>query len=223
MQGISGDDAAFQNQTFERRERGCNLIATRRVPARQRQPRFGIPYAYHQRRHAGAAAFIAAAQALAIDCHHALGRIKSKSLAQCRNKAGESLCHFLRIEQAEQPAEAVVARGTMRKINNLGKLLLVRGSKIRNIDARLCPTQSRCQCDEQHCREIMPRVEVPRVVNFTENRKQCFHLGSPESGKPSSESTFSSDAIELYSSAIPLPLVGRVGAKRRGGGSRSGA
>jgi hypothetical protein len=47
----------------------------------------------------------------------------------------------------------------------------------------------------------MPCIEVARVVNFTENRKQCFHSGSPESGKPSSESTFSSDAIEFYSSA----------------------
>jgi hypothetical protein len=43
-------------------------------------------------------------------------------------------------------------------------------------------------------------------VNFTENRNKCFHSGSPESGKPSSESTFSSSAIKLYSSAIPLPV-----------------
>src|SRR5260370_6369781 len=208
MQGIAGDDAAFQNEAFERRERGRNLIAARRVPGRQRQPCLGIPYAYHQRRHAGAAAFIAAAQALAIDRDHAFGRIKSKPLAQGSNEARESLCHLLRIEQTEQPAETVMARRAMRKIDNLGKLILMGRSKIRDIDTRLRPTQSRCQRNEQHCRKIMSHIEVTRVVNFTENRKDCFHPGSPESGKPSSESTFSSNAIELYSSAIPPPRGG---------------
>src|SRR5229473_8207847 len=57
----------------------------------------------------------------------------------------------------------------------------------------------------------MLRSEVARVANFTENRNECFQRGSPESGKPSSESTFSSSAIEFYSCAIPLPCGGGVG------------
>src|SRR5262249_22480429 len=67
--------------------------------------------------------------------------------------------------------------------------------------------QSRRQADEQHCRQIMLNIEVPRIMDFTKNRDQRFHRGLPESGKPSSESTFTSNAIRLYLSAIPLPLT----------------
>src|SRR5712691_1479621 len=102
-----------------------------------------------------------------------------------------------------------MARRAMAKINDLGKLVLVSGSKIGEIDTRFRPAQSRRQRNEQHCRKIMLRVEVTRVANFTENRNEGFHPGSPESGKPSSESTFSSSAIALYSCAIPLRLRGR--------------
>jgi hypothetical protein len=81
MQGIAGDDAAFQNQAFEHRQRGRNLIAARRVAGCQRQPRLGIPHAHHERRHVAAAALIAAPQALAVDGDHACGRVEPEPLA----------------------------------------------------------------------------------------------------------------------------------------------
>ena len=210
MQGIAGDGTALQNHAFQRRQRGGYLVAAGRVSGRQRQPGLGIPDAHHERRHTGATAFIAASQALAVDRDHALGRAKPKPLAQRLSEASESLGHFLRIEQAKQAAEAVMARRAMAKIDNLGKLVLVGGSKISVVDTRFRPAQSRCQRNEQHRRKIMLRSEVTRVTNLTENRNQCFHRSSPESGKPSSESTLSSNAIEFYSCAIPLPLQGRV-------------
>ena len=209
MQRIGGDSTAFQNQAFQRGQRRRNLVAAGRVPGRQRQPRFGIPDAHHEWRHAGATAFITASQALAVDRDHAFGRIKPEPLAQRLDEAGENLGHFLRIEQTEQAAEAVVARRAVAKIDDLGKLVLVGGSKIGNINARFRPAQSRRQRNEQHRRQIMPRIEVARVADLTENRDDCFHLGSPESGRASSESTFSSNAIAFYLSAIPLPTRGR--------------
>ena len=223
MQGITGDNAAFQNQAFERRKRACDLVASRRVPGRQRQPRLGIPYADHQRRHAGAAAFIGVAQALAVDRDHPLGRIKSEPFAQFRDKTSENLRHLVGIQQPKHSAEAVVARCAVTKLDNFGKLLLVSGSKICDIDARLRPTQSRGQRSEQHCRKIVPSIEVTRVANFSENRNKCFHAGSPESGKPPSKSTSSSNAIEFYSDAIPLPCRGRGPSCRSRGKPEIGA
>src|ERR1700683_3591749 len=56
----------------------------------------------------------------------------------------------------------------------------------------------------------MSSIEVTGVPDFTKDRDQWFHHGSPESGKPSSESTFYFIAIEIYLDAIPLPHAGRV-------------
>jgi hypothetical protein len=50
----------------------------------------------------------------------------------------------------------------------------------------------------------MSRIEVTGIPDFTKDRDQWFHHGPPESGKPSSESTFYFSAIELYLDAIPL-------------------
>src|SRR5712691_922473 len=54
MQGVGGDDTAFQNQGFQRRKRGRNLVAAGGVPGCERQPGLGIPDAHHERWHAAA-------------------------------------------------------------------------------------------------------------------------------------------------------------------------
>jgi hypothetical protein len=64
------------------------------------------------------------------------------------------------------------------------------GSKIRDIDARLRPAQGCRQRHKQHCRKIMPSIEVSRIANVSKNPDDRFHQGSPESGKPPSESNF---------------------------------
>jgi hypothetical protein len=56
----------------------------------------------------------------------------------------------------------------------------------------------------------MPSIEVTGVPDFTKDRDQWFHHGPPESGKPSSESTFYFMAIQLYLDAIPLQADLRV-------------
>src|SRR5215470_14360853 len=192
MQGVGGDDAAFQNQTFQHRERCRDFIAARRMPGRQRHPRLGVPHTHHQRRHAGVASFIAAPQALAVDCNHALGRTKSEPLAQCSDKAGQSPRRLFRIEKAEHTAKAVMARRAMREVGDFRKQFHVGSGKICDSNTRLRSAQSRCQRNEQYCRKVMPRIEVSRVTDFTENRKEALHADSPESGKPPSESSFPS-------------------------------
>src|SRR5882724_5711887 len=54
----------------------------------------------------------------------------------------------------------------------------------------------------------MPRIDVPRIANFSENRDQRFHQRLSHNRKASSESPFLQSATELYSYAIPLPASG---------------
>jgi hypothetical protein len=59
-------------------------------------------------------------------------------------------------------------------------------------------------------------IEVTGVPDFTKDRDQWFHHGPPESGKPSSESTFYFMAMELYLDAIPLLSTGAVTSEKIG-------
>src|SRR5438445_4954714 len=111
----------------------------------------------------------------------------------------------------------------MAKINDLGEFVGVGGSKIGDIDTRLRSAQSRRQRDEQHCRKIVPRIEVTRVAHLIENRNRCIHRGSPQSGKPPSESTFTSNAIVFTHVRFPCPQGGRGRGWVGGGGSLRGS
>src|SRR5205814_3974969 len=93
--------------------------------------------------------------------------------------------------------------------NDLGEFVGVGGSKIGDIDTRLRPAQSRRQRDKQHCRKIVPRIEVTRVAHLVENRNRCIHRGSPQSGKPPSESTFTSHAIVFTHVRFPCHEGGK--------------
>ena len=174
---------ALQVQAFQRFERGLDLVAIAARLCRKRQTRFSVPYADHQRRHETAAALVTAPQPLAVDRHHASGGRKPEPRAQGFGKPGEELGQFLRIEQAEQPGETVVARRAMRQIDNPPKLFLMGRREIGNVHAGLRAAQHRNQGDEQHGRTIVPRIHVARIVNLTQNGKQHSHRSLPRSGR----------------------------------------
>jgi hypothetical protein len=209
MQGVGGDDAAFQGHGFQRRQGRRHLVAARRMAARERQARLGVPDADHQRRHEGAAALVAAPQALAVDSHDTLRRRKPEFGAQRRLKPGERLGHLLGIEQTEEATEAVVARRAMRQVDDLRQLGLVGGGEIGNVDAGLGPTQSRRERNEQYRRQIVTRVEVTRIAHLVKNGDQRLQYRPPPNQEASSESTSPSSATALYSTAIPLRPRGR--------------
>src|SRR5271166_187203 len=194
MQGVGSHGAAFQGHGFQRRQGRRHFVAARRMAARQRQARLGVPDADHQRRHEGSAALVAAAQALAVDGDHAIGRRKPEFGAQRRLKPAEGPSHFLGIEQAEEAAEAVVARRAMRQIDDLGQLGFVRDGEIGNVDASLGAAQCRRKRNKQHRRQIMPSVEVARIANLAKNGDQRLHHRLPSNQEASSESTSSSNA-----------------------------
>src|SRR5208283_3353093 len=206
MQGVGSHGAAFQGHGFQRRQGRRHFVAARRMAARERQARLGVPDADHQRRHEGAAALVAASQALAVDSHDALRRRKPEFGAQRRLKPGERLSHLLGIEQTEEATEAVVARRAVRQVDDLRQLGLVGGGEIGDVDAGLGPAQSRRERNEQHRRQIVARVEVARIADLAKNRDQCLQYGPPPNQEPPSESTSPSSATALYSSAIPLVL-----------------
>jgi hypothetical protein len=116
---------ALQVQAFQRFERGLDLVAIAARLCRKRQTRFSVPYTDHQRRHESAAALVTALQPLAVDRHHAFDGRKPEPRAQGFGKPGEEPGQFVRIEQAEQPGETVVARRAMRQIHNLPELFLM--------------------------------------------------------------------------------------------------
>ncbi len=224
MQGVGGDDAALQHQALQRRQRGRDLVAAFGPSGRDRQPCLGVPDAHHERRHEGAAPLVAAPQALAVDGHDPLGRADPQPLAQGRGKAGQSSGEFLRVEEPEHPAEAVMARRSVRQIDDLAQSIHMRIGKIRNLHATLRPAQCRRQRNKQHRPKNMPGIDVARILNVAENRDNRLHRRPPQNKEAPSESNFSIPATELYSSAIPLPLRGARGsscpstALRRGRG-----
>src|SRR6185312_11572296 len=133
-------------------------------------------------------------------------------------KAGERRCQLRRVEQPKQAAETVVARNAVRQIDDLAEHCRIRLAKIGNIDGALRSAQARRQRDEQHRAHKMPRIDIARIADFLKNRDDRFHPRLSPKMRASSESIFPSAATQLYSSAIPLPLAGRVGA---GGAARS--
>ena len=176
---------------------------------RERQAGLGIPDADHQRWHTGAAAFVAAPQALAVHRDHARRRTEAETFAQGPTKR-QGLVQVVGVEQAEQPAEvswlgvASAGRSTMS-----ASLHAVRRSEIGDVDADSAPhnvaASARNSSAGRSCRALKSRG----IANFTENRNAVFPSRLSRIRKdPLQESTLSSSAIALYSCAIPLPRKG---------------
>jgi len=182
VQGVGGDDTAFQIKALQHFQRRGDLVAVRARARRDRHPRFGVPDAHHQRRHMGAPALVAAPQSLAVDGHDALGRSQAQSFAQRPRERQKGAAQRVWIEQAKQARETIMARRAMRQVDDLAKIALVRLGEIGNIHHALGPAQSRHQRNEQHRTAIVPRVQVTRVLNVAQNRNQRFHRQPPESG-----------------------------------------
>ena len=173
-----GDDAAREHQALEHLQRGPDCVAAGGAVRRDRPPRLGIPYADHQRRHVGTAALVAVPQALGVDGDHPLRRAQTKRSAQGLGKAGQSGLQFGRIEQAEDAAETVVARGAMRQIDNLSQGGFMAIGKIGDIDYVFRPAQCCRQRDEQHRGQRMSGIDIARVTDLAKNRDDCFgHRG----------------------------------------------
>src|SRR5271166_3562297 len=191
MQRVAGDDTAFQIKAFQRFQRRFDLIAVVARPRAEGKTRLSVPHADHQRRHEGAATLIAAPQPFAVDGDDARRLTKPQAFAQRFGEGHEGAGHLVRVEQAKQARETVVARRPMRQIDDLGKARLIGAAEIGNVDATLRPAQSRHQGNEQHRRAIMPRVNVTRIAYLAKDGNKRFHRS------PSNQEAFSRIAFYL--------------------------
>ena len=93
---------------------------------------------------------------------------------------------MLGIEQAEYPAERVVARQAVLKREKLTQELLLRCGKFRHIN-RLAAAQHRAQRNQQYFKQIMTRrVTCPRIIQIIKNRRKTVHQTSrakPSTGR----------------------------------------
>ena len=186
MQGVAGHDAALQRHRLQRRQGGRPLVATRAGACRERQAGFAIPDADHQGWHVGAAAFVAAAQALAVNRDRARRRTEAETSAQGGGEATQCCFQLFRVEQAEQPAERIVAgRGIGRQSDDVSEVRAVRRSEIGDVDATPRATQRRRARDEQQRRQLVLSRVVARIVNGSKDRQNRFHAeGLLKQGTP---------------------------------------
>src|SRR3954471_8402167 len=92
---------------------------------RYRYAGLGIPDTHHQRRRTGTTAFIGLAQGLPIHRDDAPGSVEIQTVADRTDKAGERLGEFGGVEQAEHPAETIMAGRAMGAVaNRVGICLL---------------------------------------------------------------------------------------------------
>jgi hypothetical protein len=93
---------------------------------------------------------------------------------------------LFRVEQAEQPAERIVAgRGIGRQIDDGSEVCAVRRGKVGNVDATPRATQRRRERDEQQRRQLVLGRVVARIVNGSKDRQNRFHAeGLLKQGTP---------------------------------------
>lgn len=110
MERAGGDQSARKINEFDDFERGLDFVLTiARRDCRQAQPGLGGEGRHRQRRTGYQALLIGPPQSLAVKRHH-LGRLLAGSGESC-GKGSKGATEGLRVEQAQQPREGVVAGG----------------------------------------------------------------------------------------------------------------
>ena len=202
MQGIGGDDGAFEVERGEQLERTLGLVAVGRLALGQRKAGLRRPEIDHVQGHRLLAAGIGATQRLAVEGDHALGAEPFGELAQYRHQR-------LRLQGPEHIAERVVARDAVRQLQDLAQCRCPTQPKSLELDAALGPRQRRRQRDEQDLHQIVTGVARPWVLDPAKQTPEPTHFGLPPS---------LGDLLRIHSkpagntaqmpNAIPLPLVG---------------
>src|SRR6202140_3506308 len=209
MQRIGGNDAAVQRQKVQHFQGTCRLVATRRFLLGQSHPGIHRKDVDQVQRRGLSAAFVGAAQGLAIDGHHP-GKLEPVGLGKGRHEAAEREFEGLRLEQAEPPAERIVARDAMLQPKEKPQQPFLRMPEVRHIRARLRSAQRRRQRDEQHLQQIVPGIVRARVRQPPKGLLELLHPTPSMIWESSSESVLPSNAIASENPyAIPLPHAGR--------------
>ncbi len=118
-------------------------------------------------------------QRLAIDRDHA-----PDLLGKGRHELPKRRLEGQRVENAEHPAERVVARDPVFQPKKLPEQPFLRHAEVRHVGAALRTAQHRRQGDDQNLREIVPGVPRPRVRQLLENPRELLHPTPRANGSP---------------------------------------
>ena len=171
MQRIHRHDAALQAKQLDQLQRAGRLVVARRQRVGQRHARLGAPRRHHHRRHVALAVLVGATQRLAVERHHA---IDLHRVGEPLREATEHFLERLRIEQAEHPAEGVVARDPVLQLQDGSQQPFLLAPEQRDVGAVLGPAQHRQQSDEHHLRQIVIARPTARVDEFRKAFRKPF-------------------------------------------------
>jgi hypothetical protein len=127
-------------------------------------------------------------------------------LGKALDESPERPLKGFRLEQAEHPAEGIVAGDAVLKRQQKPQKPFLALAELGHLRATVRAAQCRRQRNEQHFKQIMPRVVRPRIRQPTENSLESLHPASPDGQETSSESKSPGCAISSRNPyAIPLP------------------
>jgi len=184
------------------------LVATGGLALRQADPGLDRPDVDHVQRGAVPATLERPAQSLAIDCHHTC-QVELVGLGKSRDKAPECFLEGLRRQQAEYPAEGVVAGDAVLQTQQQPQKPFLALAELGHLRAAFRAAQRRGQRDEHNFKQIVPRIVRTWVRQSPENSPESLHPTPPDGQEISSESKSLGCAIWSKNPyAIPLPLRG---------------
>jgi len=207
MQGVGRDDAALQREQLQHLQGASHLVAVGRQTLRNGQPGLGRKHVDQMQRRAAPATLEGAAQGLAVHGHDT-----PQGLGEVPHEAAQSRLEGLRIEQAEHPAEGVVAWNAVFQAQDLAQQGLLGAAEQGHVGAALRPAQHRSQGDEQDLHQIVLRVGGPRIRNLRKAFPEGLHRPLSSARKRPSEASLPlACKTPAPPHAIALPQGGRAG------------
>ena len=216
VQCIRGNDTAFEVQQAQDLQGARCLVAARGLALSQAHSRFRRPDVDHVQRGTLPAALEGTPQGFAVHRHHA-AQFQSVGLGEACHEPAECGLERLRVQQAEDPAEGIVAGHPVLQLQDQSQQPFFGLPKRGHVRGALGATQCRRKSNEQNLQQLVPCVVRPRVRQPSKSLLEISPSDSTCARGVDLKSILCEPAIPASNPyAIPLPLWGGV----RGGGSR---
>lgn len=217
MDGVARDQRAVEGQRRQQRPGGGDLVlAAGHGPLAEADPRIRPERRDDLQRRAARRAVEGAPQRLAVDRQHP--RTVGTEVAKERL---EGPSEGLRFEQAEDPAERVMAGQAVLQPQEFPQQRLPVAGEFGEIHATLPPADRGHQRDRQDIEQVMaPRIAPARVGHGAEDRVQRGHRKTP-AGRPPETPDNPSPTVPFLK--CDSPAAGGGGRLRGGGDRRNGA
>src|SRR3954452_2201851 len=165
---VGGDDAALERQQFQH---GCDLVglAVDRHLTEQ-QALLSRPGMDHMQRRLARDTIERAPQRLAVHRHHA-----PQALSETLHEAGEAGLERLWVEQAEHPAEGIMAGRAMAQAQKLAQVRRFDLPEQRHVRAILAARQQSTERDHQQLMQVVAGIVPAWVHNFGKAGDELFH------------------------------------------------